>query len=49
MTVGGIAMLTRMFGGLVGSIKYEQTQQARAIAEASISKTIAKLNNDYNY
>ena len=49
MTVGGMAMLTRMFGGLVGSIKYEQTQQARAIAEAGLSKTIAKLNNDYNY
>ena len=33
----------------VGSIKYEQTQQARAIAEAGLSKTIATLNNEYNY
>ena len=49
MTVGGMAMLTRMFGGLVGSIKYEQTQHERAIAEAGLSKSIATLNNAYNY
>ena len=46
---GRMSMLTRMFGGLVGSIKNEQVQQARGIAEAGIAKTISKLNNQYNY
>ena len=49
MTAGGMAMMARMFGGLAGSLKYEQTQQARAIAEAGIAKTIATLNKDFNY
>ena len=42
MTAGGMAMLTRM-SAASWFIKYEQTQQARAIAEAGPSKTIANL------
>ena len=44
LTVGGFALLARSFGGLVNSIRAEQSRQAREIAEAGMAETLESLN-----
>ena len=49
LTVGGFALLARSFGGLVNSIRSEQSRQAREIAEAGMAETLENLNRRFNY
>ena len=49
LTVGGFALLARSFGGLVNSIRSEQSRQAREIAEAGMAVTLENLNRRFNY
>ena len=49
LTVGGFALIARSFGALTKSIRLEQAQQAREIAEAGIAETIENLNRRFNY
>lgn len=49
LTIGGLALLTRTFGGLMGSIRSEQARQAREIAEGGKAETIENLNRKFNY
>lgn len=49
LTVGGFALLARSFGGLVNSIRAEQSRQAREIAEAGMAETLENLNRRFNY
>lgn len=49
LTVGGFALLTRTFGGFMGSIRSEQARQAREIAEGGMAETIENLNRKFNY
>ena len=49
LTVGGFALIARSFGALTKSIRLEQAQQAREIAEAGMAETIENLNRRFNY
>ena len=49
LAVGGFAMLARSFAGLFGSIRQEQSRQAREIAETGVARTIELLNRRYSY
>ena len=49
MLIGGFALLARSFGGLVNSIRAEQSRQAREIAEAGMAETLENLNRRFNY
>ena len=49
LAVGGFALIARSFGGLVNSVRAEQSRQAREIAEAGMAETLENLNRKYNY
>ena len=49
LAAGGFALLARSFGGLVNSIRAEQSRQAREIAEAGMAETLENLNRRFNY
>jgi len=49
LAVGGFALIARSLGGLVNSIRAEQSRQAREIAEAGMAETLENLNRKYNY
>jgi len=42
--LGGLATLSRSFGGLVGAIRQEQAGHAREIAETGLARTVGRLN-----
>ena len=49
LSIGGMTLIARSFSGLYGSIRQEQSRQARELAETGLARTLEKLNREYNY
>lgn len=49
ISTGLMALATRSWLGLNGSIRQSQSRQAREIAEAGLARLIESLNSDYSY
>ena len=49
LSIGGMTLIARSFSGLYGSIRQEQSRQAKELAEAGLARTTERLNREYNY
>ena len=49
LSIGGMTLIARSFSGLYGSIRQEQSRQARELAETGLARTLERLNREYNY
>ncbi|MDP4738116.1 MAG: hypothetical protein NWS10_07800, partial [Cyanobium sp. MAG_216] len=49
LAAGAMAMMARSTSGLLGSIRQQQSREAREIAEAGTNRVVERLNRDYAY
>jgi len=49
LAAGAMAMMARSTSGLLGSIRQQQSREAREIAEAGTNRVVERLNREYAY
>lgn len=49
LAIGGMTLIARSFGGLVGSARQQKAREAREAAETGIAITLESLNREYSY
>jgi len=49
LAAGAMAMMARSSAGLLGSVRQQQSREAREIAEAGTSQVVERLNRQYSY
>lgn len=49
LTIGGATLITRGFGGLIGSVRQQNSRAAREAAESGLAITLEGLNDRYSY
>ena len=49
LVIGGMTLIARSFGGLVGSVRQQKAREAREAAETGIAMTLESLNREYSY
>ena len=49
LAIGGMTLIARSFGGLIGSARQQKAREAREAAETGIAMTLESLNREYNY
>lgn len=49
LAIGGMTLIARSFGGLVGSVRQQKSREAREAAEIGLAVTMEALNGGYGY
>ena len=49
LAIGGMTLIARSFGGLVGSVRQQKSREAREAAEIGLAITMEALNGGYGY